>query len=77
MLLQYLHVGGRSVLGDLLTILVNCSADGTCAEALVHHKIVRKAMRLLDSLHKMYMDYCGNKKHQGGKANQLEVINNT
>ncbi|KAL7695473.1 hypothetical protein N2W54_001389 [Lotmaria passim] len=49
-LLQYLHAGGRNVLGDILTILVNCSADGSCAEMLVQRKVVRKAMRLLDGM---------------------------
>lgn len=49
-LLQYLHAGGKSVLGDILTILVNCSADGGCAEMLVQRKVVRKAMRLLDGM---------------------------
>jgi hypothetical protein len=49
-LLQYLHAGGKNVLGDILTILVNCSADGSCAEMLVQRKVVRKAMRLLDGM---------------------------
>lgn len=49
-LLQYLHAGGKAVLGDILTILVNCSADGRCAEALVQQKVVRKSMRLLDGM---------------------------
>ncbi|AYU82198.1 hypothetical protein, conserved [Leishmania donovani] len=49
-LLQYLHAGGKPVLGDILTILVNCSADGSCAEMLVQRKVVRKAMRLLDGM---------------------------
>ncbi|GET91959.1 hypothetical protein, conserved [Leishmania tarentolae] len=49
-LLQYLHAGGKHVLGDILTILVNCSADGSCAEMLVQRKVVRKAMRLLDGM---------------------------
>ncbi|KAG5469134.1 hypothetical protein LSCM4_02531 [Leishmania orientalis] len=49
-LLQYLHAGGKHVLGDVLTILVNCSADGSCAEMLVQHRVVRKAMRLLDGM---------------------------
>ncbi|KAG5469490.1 hypothetical protein LSCM1_02712 [Leishmania martiniquensis] len=49
-LLQYLHAGGKNVLGDVLTILVNCSADGSCAEMLVQRRVVRKAMRLLDGM---------------------------
>ncbi|KPI89484.1 hypothetical protein ABL78_1360 [Leptomonas seymouri] len=49
-LLQYLHAGGKNVLGDILTIFVNCSADGSCAEMLVQRKLVRKAMRLLDGM---------------------------
>lgn len=49
-LLQYLHAGASSILGDILTILINCSADGTCAEMLVDRKVVRKAMRLLDGM---------------------------
>ncbi|KPA81114.1 hypothetical protein ABB37_04465 [Leptomonas pyrrhocoris] len=49
-LLQYLHAGGKNVLGDILTILVNCSADGSCAEMLVQRKVVRKTMRLLDGM---------------------------
>lgn len=49
-LLQYLHAGSKHVLGDILTILVNCSADGSCAEMLVQCKVVRKAMRLLDGM---------------------------
>ncbi|KAH8617895.1 putative protein of unknown function (DUF383) [Trypanosoma vivax] len=50
LLLQYMHAGAVQLLGDVLTILINCSANSTCVEALVAHKIVRKAMRLLDSL---------------------------
>ncbi|KAH9593108.1 hypothetical protein LSM04_001466 [Trypanosoma melophagium] len=49
-LLQFLHAGGVQVLGDILTILINCSAEGGCAEMLVTRKIVRKAMRLLDGI---------------------------
>ncbi|AIO01507.1 hypothetical protein LPMP_332160 [Leishmania panamensis] len=49
-LLQCLHPGGKLVLGDILTILINCSADGSCAEMLVQRKVVRKAMRLLDGM---------------------------
>ncbi|KAG5495180.1 hypothetical protein JKF63_02235 [Porcisia hertigi] len=49
-LLQYMHAGGKHVLGDILTILVNCSADGSCSEMLVQRKVVRKAMRLLDGM---------------------------
>lgn len=49
-MLQYLHAGGKAVLGDLLTILINCSADGSCAEMLIQRKVVRKAMRLLDGM---------------------------
>ncbi|KAK7201390.1 hypothetical protein NESM_000201500 [Novymonas esmeraldas] len=49
-ILQYLHAGGKAVLGDILTILVNCSAEGSCAEMLVQRKVVRKAMRLLDGM---------------------------
>nr|CCC94876.1 unnamed protein product [Trypanosoma congolense IL3000] len=49
-LLQFLHAGSVTILGDILTILINCSADGTCTEALVTRKVVRKAMRLLDNV---------------------------
>lgn len=52
LLLQFLHAGSAAVLGDILTILINVSAEGSCAEVLVQHKVVRKAMRLLDGVDK-------------------------
>lgn len=52
LLLSYLHAGSASILGDILTILINVSAEGSCAELLVQHKVVRKAMRLLDGMEK-------------------------
>lgn len=49
-LLQFFHVGGISLLGDILTIFINCSAEGGCSEMLVARKVVRRTMRLLDAL---------------------------
>ncbi|RNE97407.1 uncharacterized protein Tco025E_09468 [Trypanosoma conorhini] len=49
-LLQFLHAGGVHVLGDILTILINCSVESRCAEMLVSRRVVRKAMRLLDGI---------------------------
>lgn len=49
-LLQFLHAGSVALLGDVLTVLINCAADGTCTEVLVTQKVVRRAMRLIDSV---------------------------
>lgn len=50
LLLQDLHIGRVPLLGDLLTLLINCSVDAKCAELMVEKNVIRKAMRLLDSL---------------------------
>lgn len=50
LVLQHLHIGSAKILGDLLTLLINCSIDARCAELIVQKKVIRKAMRLLDSL---------------------------
>ncbi|EAN90268.1 hypothetical protein, conserved [Trypanosoma cruzi] len=49
-LLQFFHAGGFQLLGDILTILINCSVDSRCAEMLVSRRVVRKAMRLLEGI---------------------------
>eukprot|EP00796_Vickermania_ingenoplastis_P011907 gene11907-8189_t len=50
-LLQHLHLGAATLLGDILTVLINTSVDAGCAEVMVQKKVIRKAMRLLDSFH--------------------------
>lgn len=50
LVLQHLHIGSSKILGDLLTLLINCSIDARCAELMVQKKVIRKAMRLLDSI---------------------------
>ncbi|ESL10203.1 hypothetical protein TRSC58_02068 [Trypanosoma rangeli SC58] len=49
-ILQFLHAGGVQLLGDILTILINCSVESRCAEVLVSCRVVRKAMRLIDGI---------------------------
>lgn len=55
-LLQHLHIGSVKILGDILSILINISLDAQCAELLVEKKVIRKAMRLLDSLQSEHVE---------------------